>query len=364
MFCSELAFKTNSNPKFTVTIKPKYGRLVKLNFNEPNLNVKTALLVSNKELMEFTQEDILTNRISYVANNQLDLTYPNEMLIDIIHYRLSAPEVQDAKGILVVNILENKTQTEKTLNPDVNRFKLLSLELTSETLLLTFGAMIALILIICLVLLLRLCPFKRAKQSQPSGGTSDSMKTLAHTATTNMECSSRDYSNSSLRHTDCSTKSSSNSMDNVNGERKEQYPVYKPPSMISSKYSSDVPDSYSSTLAKHTNRHDDVLPLPPPLLYFINDDQGNLFHNQIEWNKSDADQTKIENDFEDNYASRHSNNGPANKLATLERYLYKNRSLLQDEPTPRSSSTLNGQHRHNSANFLTDSTQTKSKYWI
>src|SRR5687768_14709156 len=97
---------TNSEPKFVIISHPIYGYLKLLSKHKKSENrIKRS---NNEDLTEFTFEDIIRNRISYVAYNNLDLTYPNEILVDAVHYEVSAHNVAPALGKLVINIVSHK----------------------------------------------------------------------------------------------------------------------------------------------------------------------------------------------------------------------------------------------------------------
>ncbi|XP_054159667.1 chondroitin sulfate proteoglycan 4-like [Oppia nitens] len=113
---SDLASITNSMPKFSVTSYPKFGVLTKFS-NELRPKRKTN---TNNLLIDFTNEDIVKGKIAYIADNDLDLNYPNEIITDVIHYDLRADSVQTASGVVVVNIVKNNL-FDKTNDLNVNR---------------------------------------------------------------------------------------------------------------------------------------------------------------------------------------------------------------------------------------------------
>ena len=104
---SDLAFHTKSIPKFVIVSHPKYGNLKKLN-QDTNNQMKRSTYNIGRNFSDFTHEDIANNKILFVANDNLDLSYPNEILVDHVHYEVRALNVQSAFGVLVINILNQK----------------------------------------------------------------------------------------------------------------------------------------------------------------------------------------------------------------------------------------------------------------
>ena len=100
---SRLATLTNSNPTFTILRKPRYGKIRKIVPSSSGLNrlVKRQSGNGNKEkdTNVFSHEDVQSNFIFYVARKTE--TGNNEtQLIDSCEYRLTAPNVQPAIGVL------------------------------------------------------------------------------------------------------------------------------------------------------------------------------------------------------------------------------------------------------------------------
>ena len=97
-----LATLTNSNPTFTILRKPRYGKIRKIVPSSSGLNriVKRQSGNGNKEkdTNVFSHEDVLSNFIFYVARKTE--TGNETQLIDSCEYRLTAPNVQPAIGVL------------------------------------------------------------------------------------------------------------------------------------------------------------------------------------------------------------------------------------------------------------------------
>lgn len=278
---------------------PKYGYLTKLRFGVDPKGTRTT------EIDRFTHDDILHNRIAYVAYADTPYTVA-EMIIDTVNYNLTAASVQEAYGVLVINIFHNRTTTntwsstsmwppfkDKSLHTLLNR-----LVRNRETILIVFLVIIALLLLITLICILKLCPmFCRslalagAATSSTSSRQTESTKTLPR----NDKCQ-RENSNSSVRNTDCSSGSTTNSVTNVALLHPDvvetcsggplllpqfHRPNHHEPSFYP--YAAPIVGQYHKYSEQLVKGEDMLLnsPLPPPSLYFID--------GQNDWTQSQFD---------------------------------------------------------------------------
>nr|XP_027195473.1 chondroitin sulfate proteoglycan 4-like [Dermatophagoides pteronyssinus] len=110
---SELSSETKSNPTFKIIEQPRYGSLSLLSFGQSS---------SHDIVHEFTQDDIIKNRIVYEAFANVEIIYPmNEIITDRIRYELRALNVQTAQGVLVINIFNNHSDSDHS-NDLMNQF--------------------------------------------------------------------------------------------------------------------------------------------------------------------------------------------------------------------------------------------------
>lgn len=98
-----LASLTNSNPTFTIIRKPRYGKIRKIvpsSSGGVNRLVKRQSGTGNKEkdTYVFSHEDIQSQFIFYVARKMDNIN--ETFLMDSCEYRLTAPNVQPAIGII------------------------------------------------------------------------------------------------------------------------------------------------------------------------------------------------------------------------------------------------------------------------
>ena len=171
-----MASITISVPKFKVKSNPKFGVLKKFVSEKQNNGKRDKRKASYKMLTEFTNEDILNNRVAYIADHNLDLSvfYPNEVLTDVIAYELSAHNVPTASGVLVINIFDNKL-IDKLYNKDLgvnisdledqefefyendNDMNYLKILITRDHLLIAFVFVVVVILTVALIVIIRFC---------------------------------------------------------------------------------------------------------------------------------------------------------------------------------------------------------------
>lgn len=288
---SELALRTNSNPIFKIVTQPRYGHFKVLQFGESQ-----DLEKDGEGVKEFSHEEIIRNRIVYLAKTNLDLSYPNEMLIDVIDYQLSAPKVQDAHGVLVVNVFRNRSTYVdiETLVSAEDYMQRLSLGLSSQLLLILATILICLVLVICLVAILRINSCKKNSHREST----NSSKSLS--PSDDLHRCDRQYSRTSLRQTECSSRTSSNSALAaclVQPPSQQEQPLrYQLPPLSSPNMSNSQPSSRPLPVetersdlvspmpyAPRSVKSDDISPLPPPSLYFINDSS---FDEPSLWNKA------------------------------------------------------------------------------
>lgn len=250
-----------------------------------------------------------------MAQARLDLSYPNDMLIDVIHYELSASNVQSAHGILVVNVFHHNrsfVDLETLVSTSENVLQKINAGLSNQVLLIIGTILVSLLLVITLVLITRLCPFRREQRT----GMPEQSSTKSLSATSdNLERCGRQYSSTSLRQTDCSSRtSSSNSalavmatsastgqLNNLstNHHTQMRYADLLPPNQFAYKQQTykHKPGSHRALLTMESldafispsasndlqqkqmrqshgpqsDKSEDISPLPPPSLYFIND---------------------------------------------------------------------------------------------
>jgi hypothetical protein len=162
-------------PKFLVIANPKYGYLKKFSQDKKsNKNRSKRRTNLHKSLSEFNHEDILKGRIAYIGDNDLDLSYPNEIMTDVVHYELSAHNVPSGFGVLVINIVNHKLITT-TMYWDIkdnktydlenegigiyheNEINYLNIIITRDHLLIAFVFLVVVILTIALIVIIRVC---------------------------------------------------------------------------------------------------------------------------------------------------------------------------------------------------------------
>lgn len=276
--CSELALKSNFNPRFRILQELRYGTFRMLRFGDTGK--------ADDVIYEFTHENIIHNQVVYVANANNDLDGYNEILIEIVHYELSSRNVQNANGVFVVNIVKNSTETGSELikhsSYDVG------IMLSNETIIILFTSCIFLILLVAFIAILKFCS---RKTSNESFNKNDSVKTLPRN---NLDNSSREYSNnSSLKQTDCSIRSSSSSPFDNNNLINVDVPSISP-SMIKkfertnlNRNKQELADYSGQLFMRCDNVNDklhDISPLPPPSLFFINENLSSPEEKPF-WNK-------------------------------------------------------------------------------
>ena len=380
---------------FKILAPPRYGFFQLLHFRE-NDNVPKS--IENLKQTSFSQEDIIRNRIAYVTLPDLDLSYPNEMLIDVIHYELSAFNVQVAHGILVVNIFSNRSNValETNLVSTDNYLRTIDVKLSRELLIITFTITVSLVLVVCLLVIIRTCACrKHHHHSCPHQGTIKSLPP-------NLNETNRQYSSTSLRQTDCSSHSGSEqnsgsalASGQVNNfhHHHQQYelPKISPENVKKSRSinrtifdeiincSSDLMQNKMDPNGKFSDKSEkDISPLPPPSLYFIND---TTLEDRPVWNNETQ---KYENNekhfmkypFEKEQVNRSSGDGeshsnpspnsssttqinykckPYEQLSHLENYLNKSEQFSRNKAF----STLNKMHQLKPPHL-----QIRNQYWI
>lgn len=369
------------------------------------------------------------NRIAYVAQPRLDLSYPNDMLIDVIHYELSASNVQSAHGILVVNVFHHNrsyVDLETLVSTSENVLQKINAGLSKQVLLIIATILICLLLVITLVLIMRLCPFRR---EQSTGGMPEQSSTKSLSgASDNLERCGRQYSSTSLRQTDCSSRTSSSnsalavmatsastgqlnnlsSSSSHHNEMAMRYADLLPPSQFAYKQqpsyhnpgshrpllamesldaflsptSSDLQQkqlrtSMRPSLGPQSDKSEDISPLPPPSLYFINDSSFDD-HAQM-WSTKGVlkfEMQAVESHARDQQANRSSGDGtshsesPHHSVATMkaaitgksgkpyEQFVHLDNYLAREQAFY----TLNSNKR-TSKTSKSPHTQ-KSQYWI
>lgn len=110
----KLAALTNSNPTFTIIRKPRYGKIRKIipsSSGGSNRLVKRQSSNGNKEkdTNVFTHEDIQSQFIFYAAR-KVDSTNETH-LADSCEFRLTAPNVQPAIGVIEFLVLPSGSST-------------------------------------------------------------------------------------------------------------------------------------------------------------------------------------------------------------------------------------------------------------
>lgn len=327
-------------------------------------------------IYEFTHDHIIRNRVAYVPKASL-ATY-DEILIEVVSYELSARNVQNAHGVFVVNIVKNGTFEEIHSGHSYHEgfLRALGIELSRETLLIVFTVCVCIILLLALVGVIRMCQVHMCRPRH-SCHKNDSVKTLPHHG--NLDNSSRDYSNnSSLKQTDCSIRSSSSSPFDQANLFHVDVPSISP--SIAKRFERinlehDL-DNYSGQLLFMRCENDklhDLSPLPPPSLYFVNDNPSSPEEPQpFYWNKPQFETTgqpKKTGDF------RHRSSGDGTSGSTSphcsSKQKLKNKSMNEltdfEQYLPKVSSkqdemfcTLdNRKHK-----VKTTHTQVKNQYWI
>lgn len=104
---SRLAMLTNSNPTFTILRKPRYGKIRKIIPASGNRLQKRQSGNGNKEkdTSVFSHEDVQSQFIFYVARKVDSNSISNESVMDSCEYRLTAPNVQPAIGVMEFLVL-------------------------------------------------------------------------------------------------------------------------------------------------------------------------------------------------------------------------------------------------------------------
>ena len=192
---------TNSVPKFTIKSNPKFGYLKRINqLNQDQINKSKRVERKTDQdhlLTQFTNDDVMSGQIAYIADNDLDLSYPNEIITDVIHYDLSADSVQTASGVLVVNIVDKKLWNKSnnrnigtnftefddhmieifTQNEDMNYLKVI---ISRDHLLIAFVFLVVVILTITLIVIIRFChssPIQTLHKESKSGPITSTIST-------------------------------------------------------------------------------------------------------------------------------------------------------------------------------------------
>ena len=304
IFCfsnSELSSETKSNPTFKIIEQPRYGSLSLLSFGQSS---------SHDIVHEFTQDDIIKNRIVYEAFANVEIIYPmNEIITDRIRYELRALNVQTAQGVLVINIFNNHSDSNDLMNQFLMKNNYLSyLGMTTMFkeqffLLLFFFILFLVLLIPVLMIIIRSLCFASAKSKSKSTKCSNSnnndyvTQTLSPTTTTTTvpqppppttTTTQTDHS-STITHSSSSYCSRPN-LDSSTSHYSSNATFNNDHSIIrndhndvigskSSPFNHDFDQTINLQLLKRDGHkkygHDEIMsPLPPPSLYFIND-----YHN-------------------------------------------------------------------------------------
>lgn len=99
-----LATLTNSNPTFTIMRKPRYGKIRKIVPSSSGSGVnrlvkrQSGSVNKEKDTYVFSHEDVQSQFIFYVARKMDNLN--DTHLMDSCEYRLTAPNVQPAIGVM------------------------------------------------------------------------------------------------------------------------------------------------------------------------------------------------------------------------------------------------------------------------
>ena len=114
---SHLAGLTNSNPVYFLTETPNLGKIMRIvrasNLNGNNNDQRSGL--RDREVWQFTHEDVKNGVVFFVLtsnHNQAHFLSQN----DSFHYRLEAPGVQPANGVMKFEIAVNTHEASKTLS--------------------------------------------------------------------------------------------------------------------------------------------------------------------------------------------------------------------------------------------------------
>lgn len=295
-------------PKFRVKTNPKFGVLKKF-VSEKETNNRVKRKTWHKSLTEFTNDDIIKNRVVYIADHNLDLSvfYPNEVLTDVIGYELSAHNVPTASGVLVINIFDNKI-IEKLYNKDLGvnitdlddkeiefydsdeEMNYLKILITRDHLLIAFVFVVVVILTVALIVIIRFCHSSAANQTTHKESKSGPISARMGTSPVILETPISDYGTEMLA---LSHRLSPRSTPSVSEADTGILPMAPPTSPSLSTNCSGI-DTRSRTatprsllrlpmvgrlrggcaaiddISPEMNRSN-IFPLPPPSLYFEND---------------------------------------------------------------------------------------------
>jgi chondroitin sulfate proteoglycan 4 len=112
---SRLAGLTNSNPVYFLTETPIHGKIMRI-VRASNIQKLDKRSLRDKEVWQFTHEDIKNEVVHYVINNDLGGNM-GARLNDSFSYRLVAPGVQPANGIFEFSITTRGEATKTVSNP-------------------------------------------------------------------------------------------------------------------------------------------------------------------------------------------------------------------------------------------------------
>lgn len=281
-------------PIFKIIEQPRYGSVSLLSFGLQSSSSKTNdSRIHNGHyqdiVTEFNQDYILQNRIVYQAFANVEIIYPsNDILTDRIVYELHGSNVQTARGVLVINIFNNQSSTtnDELMNQILmknNYLSYLGMTMLKEQFFLLFFVIIFILFLIPALLIIgRLCFVQsKSKSKTQTKCMNDNNFTMAPTltTTTTVPTTQTNQSNSTITH----STSSASFCSRPNIDHHSSVSHYSSstaitvPNLHGSKKSSpfNLENTIDLQLLQKSNdkkyKHDEMSPLPPPSLYFIND---------------------------------------------------------------------------------------------
>src|SRR5699024_4120543 len=112
--------------------------------------------------------------------------------------------VQQSHGILVVNVFHNRSFIDLDTLVSTENY-LHEIKLSKQVLLIIFTITVSLVLVVCLVAIMRISACRKENHSCAEQNSAKSSS-----RSENLERCGRQYSSTSLRHTECSSRTSSN----------------------------------------------------------------------------------------------------------------------------------------------------------